>query len=174
MGFQCQCHKVNDKYKDHSGHVVTSDLLIIPNENLKQDFKRGTKYRPYANAFEHEDSQSSPCKDTGDTKELLKWPLRTYITASSEMNEIDPQRYKQWQKIVERKIDERIVTIDQQNRDRQQQQAGEQTAIEREQKEEEKTKALKALKKRYAVLVADKAASTYVIHRKVHLAKQLM
>ena len=58
------------------------------------------------------------------------------------MNEIDPKRYKQWQKIIERKIDERIVTIDQQNRDRQQQQAGEQTAIEREQKEE-KTKALK-------------------------------
>jgi len=24
MGFQCQCHKVSDKYKDHSGHVVTS------------------------------------------------------------------------------------------------------------------------------------------------------
>ena len=76
--------------------------------------------------------------------------------------------------IIERKIDERIVTIDQQNRDRQQQQAGEQTAIEREQKEEEKTKALKELKKRYAVLVADKAASTYVIHCKVHLAKQVM
>ncbi len=52
------------------------------------------------------------------------------------MNEIDPTRYKQWQKIIERKIDERIVTIDQQDRDRQQQQAGEQTEIEREQKEE--------------------------------------
>ena len=147
MGFQCQCHKVNDKYKDHSGHVVTPDLSIIPNEDLKQDFKRGPKYRPYANAFEHEDSQSSPCKDTGDAKELLKWSLRTYIAASSEMNEIDPKRYKQWQKIMERKIDERIATVDQQNRDRQQQQAGEQTAIEREQKEEEKTKAFKELKK---------------------------
>ena len=76
--------------------------------------------------------------------------------------------------MIELKIDERIVTIDQQNRDRQLQQAGEQTAIEREQKEEEKTKALKELKKRYAVLVADKAASTYAIHCKVHLAKQVM
>ena len=44
---------------------------------------------------------------------------------------------------------------------------------EREQKEEEKTKALKDLQKLYAVLVADKCASTYVIHCKVHLAKQL-
>ena len=90
------------------------------------------------------------------------------------MNEIDPKRYNQWQKIIERKMDERIVTIDKQNRDKQQQQAEEQTAKEREQKEEEKTKALKELKKRYAVLVADKAASTCVIHRKVHLAKQVM
>ena len=81
IGFQC--HKVNDNYKGHSGHVVTSDLSIIPNEDLKQDFKRGPKYRPYANAFEHEDSQSSPCKDTGDAKELLKWSFRTYIAASS-------------------------------------------------------------------------------------------
>ena len=52
MGFQCQCHKVSDKCKDHSGHAVTSGLSIIPNEDLIQDFKRGTKYRPYANAFE--------------------------------------------------------------------------------------------------------------------------
>ena len=33
---------------------------------------------------------------------------------------------------------------------------------------------MKELKKQYAVLVADKAASTYVIHCKVHLAKQVM
>lgn len=96
MGFQCQCHKVSDKYKDHSGHVVTPDLSIIPNEDLKQDFKRGPKYTPYANAFGREDSQSSPCKDTGDAKELLKWSLGTNIAASSEMNEIDPKRYKLW------------------------------------------------------------------------------
>ena len=173
MGFQCQCHKVNDKYKDHSGHVVTSDLSIIPNEDLKQDFKRGTKYRPYANAFEHDDNQSSPCKDCTDAKKLLKWSLKTCLTASSEMNEIDPERYKQWQKIIESKIDERIVTIDKQIRDKQQHQAEEQTVKEREQKGEKKTKALKDLKKLYAVLVADKCASTYVIRCKVHLAKQV-
>ena len=33
---------------------------------------------------------------------------------------------------------------------------------------------MKELKKQDAVLVADKAASTYVIHCKVHLAKQVM
>ena len=165
---------VNEKYKDHSGHVVTSDLSIIPNEDLKQDFKRGTKYRPYANAFENDDSNSSPCKDGADAKKLLKWSLQTYITASSEMNEIDPDRYKKWQEIIERKIDERLVTIDKQIMDKQQDQTDGQTMKEREQKEEEKTKALKDLKKRYAVLVADKGASTYVIHCKVHLAKQVM
>ena len=58
--------------------------------------------------------------------------------------------------------------------DKQQHQAEGQTVKEREQKEEEKTKALKDLKKRYAVLVVDKCASTYVIHCKVHLAKQVM
>ena len=75
------------------------------------------------------------------------------------MNEIVPERYKQWQKIIESKIDERTVTIDKQIRDKQQHQAEEQTAKEREQKEEEKTKAIKELKKRYAVLVADKAVA---------------
>ena len=90
------------------------------------------------------------------------------------MNEINPERYKQWQKIIESNIDERIVTIDKQIMDKQQYQAEGQTVKEREQKEEEKTKALKDLKKRYAVLVADKGASTYVIHCKVHLAKQVM
>ena len=135
MGFQCQCHMVNDKYKDHSGHVVTSDLSIIPNEDLKRDFKRGTKYRPYANAFENDDSNSSPCKDGADAKKLLKWSLQTYITASSEMNEIDPDRYKQWQEIIERKIDERLVTIDKQIMDKQQDQTDGQTMKERKQKE---------------------------------------
>ena len=33
---------------------------------------------------------------------------------------------------------------------------------------------MKELKKQYAVLIADKAASTYVIHCKAHLAKQVM
>ena len=111
---------------------------------------------------------------TVGAKKLLKWSLQTCITASSEMNEIDPDRYKQWQEIIERKIDERLVTIDKQIMDKQQDQADGQTMKEREQKEEEKTKALKDLKKRYAVLVADKGASTYVIHCKVHLAKQVM
>ena len=90
------------------------------------------------------------------------------------MNEIDPDRYKKWQEIIERKIDERLVTIDKQIMVKQQYQAEGQTVQEREQKEEEKTKALKDLKKVYAVLVADKCASTYVIHCKVHLAKQVM
>ena len=103
------------------------------------------------------------------------------------MNEIEPERYKQWQKIIERKIDERLVTIDKQIMDKQQDQADGQTMNEREQnqadgqtmkereqKDEEKSKALKDLKKRYAVLVADKCASTYVIHCKAHLAKQVM
>ena len=40
-------------------------------------------------------------------------------------------------------------------------------------KEEEKIKALTDLKKLYAVLAADKSASTYVIHCTVHLAKQV-
>ena len=96
------------------------------------------------------------------------------------MNEIDPKRYKQWQQIMERKIDERIATSDQQNRDKRQQ-AVEQTAEEKteekeqnDEKTKEKTKEMKELKKQYAVLAADKAASTYVIHCKVHLAKQVM
>ena len=33
---------------------------------------------------------------------------------------------------------------------------------------------MKELNKQYAVLLADKAASTYVIHCKVHLAKQVI
>ncbi len=41
MGFQYQCHKVNDKYKDHSGHVVTSDLSIIPNGDLIRTSSEG-------------------------------------------------------------------------------------------------------------------------------------
>ena len=42
--YPCQC-QTYPCISDHHGHVITGDLLIIPNDELHKLISKGTKYR---------------------------------------------------------------------------------------------------------------------------------
>ena len=42
---QCNCCNMPAKYKDESGHVVTTDLSIIDNDRLRAHMQAGTTFR---------------------------------------------------------------------------------------------------------------------------------
>ena len=158
----CQCHLMPNKYKDASGHVVTTDLSIIPNTRLRTHMKAGTTFRgSYLECEQDSDSDDSQPLEI----KLLDAGIKSYIKKSSQLNDLPEGFYNEWRRLLMEKLTERYrQTVARYV----EQQMNERTL------DDEAVDCLRVIQRDYAILSADKAKNTYVIHCKPWLSKQVL
>ena len=95
----CECHRVQDKFKDATGHVVTTDLTIVQLEAVRKDVQAGRTLR-----------NNTEQGGGGDIRELVEWSIGAYVNASSEIHDVPPSMFNELVKKVNQKADEMQTT----------------------------------------------------------------
>ena len=164
----CNCCNMPAKYKDESGHVVTTDLSIIDNEGLRARMEAGTTFRGEYCAIEDDDNdgENGPDRDPRPLEiKLLEASIKSYIKKSSDLNKVPAPIYFEWQRILMDKLTERYNATMAEHNERQ---------ARNRRLDNETKRSLRILQKEYAILTADKAKNTYVIHCKKWLTEQVI
>ena len=103
---QCNCCNMPAKYKDESGHVVTTDLSIIENDRLRACMQAGTTFRgeycTAGDANDEDDRDSRPMEI-----KLLEASIKSYIKKSSDLNKVPIPNYFERQRVLTDKLTER-------------------------------------------------------------------
>lgn len=78
----CRCHLLPDKFKDASGHVVTTDLSVINNASQRKLMEKGTTFRDQF-------MEANPQNDKAP-KELaeISESLSAYVEKSAKLNDV--------------------------------------------------------------------------------------
>ena len=159
----CDCARINEKFKDHSGHVCTTKLDIIEDPTLRNLMKKGTTFRKEFTA-----TGSNPTSGSRNPKPMeiimLTESLKHYIENSSEMHEIPTIWFQEWKNLVIKAAGIKIEALRNEIRLSQE----DEEAIRRSQNY------LLEFRSKYAIITADKAKNTYVITCKPWLCQQAM
>ena len=94
----CECHL--SPYLNHQhGHVITGDLNIVTDKNLRNLLSKGPKYRePFPFSFEK-------------AKENIQLGLNDTIDTWSNKAQVTPEAFKEWKSTVTSAIDRRILSF---------------------------------------------------------------
>ena len=149
----CDCAHINEKFKDHSGHVCTTKLDIIEDPTLRNLMKKGTTFRKEFTA-----TGSNPTSGSRNPKPMeiimLTESLKHYIENSSEMHEIPTIWFQEWKNLVIKEAGIKIEALRKEIRLSQE----DEEAIRRSQNY------LLEFRSKYAIITVDKAKNTYVYH----------
>ena len=161
----CNCAAVSDRFKDSSGHVCTTDLNIVENEQLRALMRKGTTFR---DRYETQIYRQPPGQGTPQEMLALEESIDRYIDKAVRANEIPCYEFAEWRGVLVGKLRERYdaVIADQQ----QQQQQGQYATS----TEADYSEYLKQFRRKYAIVTADKAKNTYCIMCKQWLSKQVV
>ena len=157
----CSCHKVPNRFKDASGHVVTTDLRGVEHDGLRKQMQAGTTFRS-----DHEQSELVD-RRAAESEEIqtLQASIEHYIERCCEINEILPYLFSEWHGILLEKLQKIYDEV----AGKVQSEAA--TAI---LEHSDYDKYLKQFRRQYAIFTADKAKNTCCIVCKPHLCKQIM
>jgi len=158
---ECDCGRVSEKFKDASGHVVTTDLQIVEQEDLRKRMQAGTTFRSDYERNEFIDREAAESEEI----QTLEASIDHYIDRCCEINEIQPYLFAEWRGVLltrlQQRYDEVAATVLNEAAT---------AVLERG----DYSQYLKQFKRKYAIITADKAKNTYCIVCKSHLCKQIM
>ena len=157
----CGCSRVPDKFKDASGHVVTTDLQIVEQDELRERMKAGTTFRSDFERNEFIDRQAAESEEM----QTLEASIDHYIARCCDINEIQSYLFNEWRGLLLTKLQEKYEAV----AARVQSEAADAVLAQGEYNEY-----LKQFRRQYAIITADKAKNTYCIVCKPHLCKQIM
>jgi len=156
----CDCDMVPAKYKDASGHVVTTDLSIVQNDLARSFMQKGTTFRHmYVPGLE---------TYTGNRPEeiqALDRSISNYILQSAETHEVPEYLYEDWHHTILAKLEERYEEVAAQVMEESTAQEGDNVAS---------RAYLTQFRKQYSIITGDKAKNTYCVLCKRHLSQQIM
>ena len=147
----CQRHRYPARFKNSSGHVVTTDLQIVDNKDLREYMDKGTTFR----------TDYTP-SDGGMVTELVGEALQKYIIDTCSVNEVPGVWFEEWIRLIMARLKDRLTEMNSDNSFTPDRSSGRQYKG-----------AIKALQQDFAICTADKASSTYVLVCKHHLASQV-
>ena len=96
----CGCHKVPDRFKDASEHVVTTDSRVVEHDGLRKRMQAGTTLRSDYEQSEFVDTSAAESEGI----QTLQASIEHHIKTCCEINEIPPYLFSEWQGILLEKL----------------------------------------------------------------------
>jgi len=157
---------MEDRFKDATGHVVTAHLAIVQLEVVRKDMQAERKCR-----------NNTEQGGGADIRELVEWSIGACANASSKSHDVPPSIFNEWIELMVKKVNQKADEMQTPTRA-----GGKHVTNEQHQEHAAQVdKAVKThdaqvktLRRKFVDLEADKAASTYALVCKSHLARQMM
>lgn len=106
---QCQCHLVPNKFKDKSGHVVTTNLDIVDNDEVRKLMKARTTFRHEYLPMHFDTEQYG--NQLPEELLALDHSITECIERCAELHELPTYMFNDWANVLMTKLKEKYEEV---------------------------------------------------------------